>query len=95
MMMMIDTRFVQVDGVTSVYSTCIQLTRKKPIPFDVYQPSDAYLACLWLLHVYDWPTPNHPGFHTLSSLGDYRIEIALSYASHAAEEGSASPKSRP
>ena len=111
MMMMIDTQFVHVNGVTSVYSTCIQLTelllsyldciafiimgeiiRKKPIPLDVYRPSGAYLTCLWLLHVYDWPTPNHPGFHILASLGEYRIEIALCYASHVAEEGSASPR---
>ena len=80
------------NGVTSVYSTFIQLTKKKPIPFDVYRPSDAYL---WLLHVYDLPTPNHLGFPILSSLEEYRIQIALSYASHVAEEASASPKRRP
>ena len=89
-MMMIDTKCVHVNGVTSVYSTCVQLTKRKPIPFDVYRPSDAYLTYLWLLHVYDWPTPNHLGFHSLSSLGEYCIDIALSYASHVPEEGSAS-----
>ena len=94
-MMTIETKFVHVNGVTSIYSTCVRLTKRKSILFDVYRPSDACLTYLWLLHVYDWPSPNHLGFHSLSSLGEYSIDIALSYASHAAEEGSASLKPRP
>ena len=97
-MMMIDTRFVHMNEVTSVYSTCIQLTKKKPIPFDVplYRPSlmptiPTYgcYTCMTGLH------RSHLGFHILSGLGEHRIQIAHLFASHVAEEGSASPKCGP
>lgn len=79
----------------SRYSTCIQLTKNKPIPFDVYRPFDAYLTYLWLPHVHDWPTPNPPWLSYLLEFGRIQYTHCTSYASRVAAVGSASPKRRP
>ena len=79
----------------SRYSTCIQLTKNKPIPFDVYRSFDAYHTYLWLLHVYDWPIPDPPRLAYLLEFGRIQDTDCTSYASHVAAVGSASPKRRP